>query len=131
MPALSTRELCNLARFHHAIRTATRATELAAREIGVTPRQHQLLLGVAGLEGPVTIGGLADFLQLRHHSVVELVQRAAEAGLVKPIENPADRREVHVLLSAKAKKVLANLAADHRRELSGARRTLDLLDARA
>lgn len=131
MADLSTRDFANLARFRHAIRLLLRASEQAAREIGLTPNQHQLLLGVAGfVDQPyATVTELAEFLQLKHHSVVELIDRAEAAGLVRRRPNPNNRRQVHVSLAAEGNKKLKLLATAHRRELNGARRTLDLLDA--
>ncbi len=132
MSELSQRDFANLARFRYAIRTLLRATEEAAREAGLTPNQHQLLLGIAGFrsESEVTISDLADFLQLRHHSVVELIDRVEDAGFVRRDHNPADRRQVFITLTVEGTKKLKELAPIHRRELNGARRTLDLLEAR-
>lgn len=131
MADLSARDFANLARFRYAIRKLLRTSEEAAREIGLTPNQHQLLLGIAGLSAQeaVTVSDLADFLQLKHNSVVELIDRAEELGLVRRRKNPENRREVYVLLAADGTRKLKQLATSHRRELSGARRTLDLLDA--
>jgi DNA-binding MarR family transcriptional regulator len=44
---------------------------------------------------------LAESLQLRHHSVVELVDRAQLQGLVKRSSDPDDARAVRVLLTRK------------------------------
>ena len=53
-----------------------------ARAAGLTPAQHQLLLAVRGHDGDPTIGDVAEHLMLRHHSAVELVDRAERAGLL-------------------------------------------------
>jgi DNA-binding MarR family transcriptional regulator len=123
-------DLRNLARFRYAIRRLLRLSEEAAREAGLTPQQHQLLLGVAGHtgDGSASIGELAEFLQVRHHSVVGLVDRAQAMGLVRRTPNPDDRREVRVSLTADGTRKLRMLASLHRKELSGMRRSLDLLD---
>ncbi len=130
MAELSGAELRSLARFHHAIRRLLRLTEEGARAVGLTPHQHHLLLGVAGSSaaGRATVGDMAEFLQLRHHSVVELVDRAEEVGLVRRRHNPADRRQVFVVLTAAGRAKLRALAPLHRKELSGLRRSIDLLD---
>ena len=98
-----------------------------ARAAGITPAQHQLLLAVRGhddAEGP-TIGDIADYLQLRHHSAVGLVDRAEAAGLVRRAGDPRDRRLAHVQLRAKGARVLERLTALHVSELrSLARGTL-------
>jgi DNA-binding MarR family transcriptional regulator len=121
-------ETRSLARFRHAVRKMLHATDAEARGVGLTPQQHELLLGVAGFTGKgwATIGDLAEYLQLRHHSVVGLVDRSAEAGWVRREANPENRREVHVLLTAEGVRKLRQLADLHRKELSGLRRSLDL-----
>src|ERR1041385_8604670 len=121
-----TSDIRNLARFRYAIRRLLRAGEEAASKVGLTPQHHQLLLGVAGFrsEGRATIGGLAEFLQVRHHSVVGLVNRAYKLGLVRRDVNPDDEREVHVTLTADGARKLRLLASAHRTELNLMRRTL-------
>jgi DNA-binding MarR family transcriptional regulator len=130
MKGISQADIRNLARFRYAVRRLLRFSEEAARKAGLTPHQHQLLLGVAGFtdKGYATIGDLAEFLQLRHHSVVGLVDRAQAMGLVRRRPNPKDRREVFVSLTAVGTRKLRRLAALHRKELRGMRRSLDLLD---
>jgi DNA-binding MarR family transcriptional regulator len=130
MNPISQEDLRNLARFRHAVRRLLHASEEAAREAGLTPHQHQLLLGVAGFTGTghATIGELAEFLQLRHHSVVGLVDRAEALKLLRRRPNPKDRRQVYVSLTAAGARKLQQLAAPHRKELNGMRRSLDILD---
>ncbi len=130
MTRISQEDLRNLARFRHAVRRLLHFSEEAAREAGLTPHQHQLLLGVAGFTGTghATISELAEFLQLRHHSVVGLVDRAQATGLLRRRLNPKDRRQVYVSLTAAGTRKLQRLADLHRKELNGMRRSLDLLD---
>jgi DNA-binding MarR family transcriptional regulator len=130
MADFSQTEIRYLARFRHTIRRLLRASEEAARLAGLSPHHHQLLLGIAGFTGKpyATISELAEFLQLRHHSVVGLVDRAEDIGLVRRRHNPNNRREVHVSLTAEGEKRLRALAGLHRKELNGMRRSLDILD---
>ncbi|GIW44356.1 MAG: hypothetical protein KatS3mg077_1638 [Candidatus Binatia bacterium] len=123
-------EIRNLARYREALRKLFRSTELAARKVGLTPQQHSLLLGAAALGGSegVTISRLADFLQLRHHTVVELVDRAEAHGYVIRKENPENRREVLVICTPAGWRKLNQLATEHRRELQFMRRRMDILD---
>ena len=117
-------ELRTLARFRYAVRKFLHASEEAARHAGVTPQHHQLLLGVAGFTGKgwATIGELAEFLQVRHHSAVGLVDRAQELGLVRRQTASEDRREVRVSLTAEGTRRLRALADLHHRELLSMRR---------
>ena len=107
-----------LARFRYALRRFLRFSEQAARAAGVTPQQHQLLLGVAGYTGRgwATVGELAEFLQERHNAVVGLVERAARKGLVSKTPGDHDRRVVRVSLTLRGRAVLAALSSLHRDE---------------
>jgi len=109
-----------LAKFRHRLRQFQRFSETAARAHGITPQQHQLLLGVAGFTGTgrATISEIADFLQERHNSVVGLVDRAVHSGLVRRREAPADRRVVVVSLTSKAERILRDLSFLHREEVN-------------
>lgn len=109
------------------VRKFLRFSEDAARQCGVTPQQHQLLLGVAGFtgRGSATITDLAEFLQAKHHSVVGLIERAEQTGLVRREQDPADRRFVNVSLTDKGRDVLHELTRVHYDE---ARRVRGLWD---
>ncbi len=61
-------------------------------------------------EQPATVGTLAERFQLRHHTVVELVDRLATKGLVARRRSPADRRQVVVKLRSAGEAVLKRLA---------------------
>ncbi|MGI0156842.1 MAG: DUF488 family protein, N3 subclade, partial [Thermoplasmata archaeon] len=106
-----------------ALRTGLRRflhwSEEQAQEVGLTPAQHQLLLAVRGYEGRdgPTIGDVADSLLLRHHSVVELVQRAEVAGLLERFRDADDRRVVRLALSTAGSAALEKLSSLHLEEL--------------
>jgi DNA-binding MarR family transcriptional regulator len=90
-----------------------------AEAAGITPGQHQLLLAVRGhpdLRGP-TIGDIAGYLLVRHHSAVELIDRAEAAGLVARRADSDDGRTVRVALTADGRRRLERLAAAHLEEL--------------
>jgi DNA-binding MarR family transcriptional regulator len=128
---LSNRDYRALAQFRHALRVFLRFSEDAARGAGVTPAQHQLLLAVRGhsSERPPTIGELAEVLQLRHHSAVELVDRAVNAGLVERVDDSHDRRRQLITITPSGSEVLNDLSAAHRDELRRFRVEMrDLLD---
>lgn len=109
----------HLAWFRYRLRKFLRFSEQAARRCGVTPLQHQLLLGVAGYttRPTATISELAEFLQERHNSVVQLVKRAARRGLVYTQHDTHDRRYVFVSLTPRGEAVLSKLARLHKLEL--------------
>lgn len=108
-----------LARFRFGIRRYLRFSEEIVRRHGLTPQQYQLLLALKGFPGRdwATVGEVADRLQLRHHSVVELVDRAQTQELVQRAAHPEDARVVRVLLTAQGERLLGRLAALHRDEL--------------
>jgi DNA-binding MarR family transcriptional regulator len=116
---LSTAEYQALARFRYALRVFLRFSEEAARASGLTPNQHQLLLAVRGFPGeaPPTISDLAEWLQLRHNSTVELVDRAVDVGLLSRQTDPHDRRRQRLELTSRGAGLLRSLSAAHRREL--------------
>jgi len=94
-------------------------SETRARAAGVTPAQHQLLLVVRGHDGASgpTINDVAEALLLKHHSAVELVQRAEVAGLVARQVDAEDHRVVRVSLSTAGYEALARLAPLHIEEI--------------
>jgi len=116
---LSVREYRALAAFRYELRRFLRFSEDAARAVGLEPRQHQLLLAVRGMPAgrPATVGALADRLQLRHHSTVELVDRSAARGLVRRATVASDRRQVVVVPTAAGARLLRRLSVVHRSEL--------------
>jgi len=102
------------------LRQFLRWSEDQARHAGLTPAQHQLLLAVRGHQGPLgpTIGDVAEALLLKHHSAVELVQRAEAAGLLVRVPDPSDGRVVRLALSRRGKVALERLSASHTEELA-------------
>jgi len=131
---LTDRDYQALAGFRRALRQFLRFSEQAARHAGVTPAQHQLLLAVRGHpgEGPPSTSEVADALQLRLHSAVELVGRADANGLLERHTDPDDHRRTLLTLTAEGQRCLAGLSAEHRRELARFRvemqAVLDALD---
>lgn len=105
-------------RFRDQLRCFLHWSETEAKRVGVTPAQHGLLLAVRGHQGrPPTIGQVAEHLQLRHHSVVELIDRAESAGLVGRVHDADDRRIVRVHLEAAGQRALDELTEHHVAEL--------------
>jgi DNA-binding MarR family transcriptional regulator len=90
-----------------------------AEAAGITPAQHQLLLAVRGHPDPSgpTISEIAGYLLVRHHSAVELIDRAVSAGLVLRRADSEDGRTVRIALTADGLQRLERLAAAHLEEL--------------
>lgn len=108
-----------LAELRYQIRRFLRRREEAARDAGIEPQQYLLLLQLKGLEHrrPTTIGALAERLQIRHHSAVELVDRLVERDMVARRRNGHDRREVSVALRPAGEAVLRKLVLYSMEEL--------------
>jgi DNA-binding MarR family transcriptional regulator len=123
---LTKRDFEALAQFRFGIRRYLRFSEETVRRDGLTPQQYQLLLALKGFPGRdwATVREIAERLQLRHHSVVELVDRAQAEDLVRRGPDPDDRRLVRVLLTERGERVLARLSALHRAELGRMRAVL-------
>lgn len=109
----------SLAEFRHALRRFLAFSEQAAREHDITPAQQQLLLAIRGSTAarqPST-SDLADALQLRLHSVGELIDRAATNGYVERRTDPDDARRTLLELTEHGRSVLDSLSLLHRGEL--------------
>src|SRR5581483_5521828 len=108
-----------LASFRYSLRQFLRFSEEAARALGLTPHQHQALLAIKGFPNrqQLTIGELAERLQIRHHSAVELVNRLAEERLVIRQNSKDDHRKVYVALTERGLNVLEKLSTAHKQEL--------------
>ena len=109
-----------LLEFRTGLRRFVRWSEEQARSVGLSPAQHQLMLAVRGHpddRGP-TIGDVADYLLLRHHSAVELVDRAETAGLVRRWPDRDDQRIVRLRLTARGADKLRRLTSVTLEELA-------------
>lgn len=105
--------------FRTALRGFLHWSEEQARAVGLTPAQHQLLLAIKGHPGdaPPTIRELADHLVSKHHSVVELIDRAVHADLVERRRDEADHRIVHLVLTQLGERRIEDLSRLHLEEL--------------
>lgn len=118
--SLTKREYELLATFRYMLRQFLHFSEEAARAIDLQPQQHQALLMIKGFPDRdwVTIKELADRLQIRHHSTVELVKRLVVQGLLVRTHATTDRRQVQVSLTPHGAELLAQLTAVHKAELN-------------
>jgi DNA-binding MarR family transcriptional regulator len=102
-----------LADFRYYLRRFLVFAEASAKLEHLSASQYQVLLALKGLppESRSTIGYLADRLQVKHHSAVEIVDRMARRGLVRRVRASADRRQVFVTLTRSGSGLLRRVAA--------------------
>jgi DNA-binding MarR family transcriptional regulator len=103
-----------------SLRRFLRWSEHQAASVGLTATQHQLLLAIRGHPHPggPSVRELASYLCTRHHSAVQLIDRAEQLGLVtRNRENDQDRRIVRLTLTGVGKQKLALLSVSHLEEL--------------
>jgi DNA-binding MarR family transcriptional regulator len=116
-----------------AVRTRLRRFEHWSAEqaatYGLTAQQHQLLLAVRGHDEPQgpTISQVADYLLIRHHTAVELVDRVASADLITRDRDAANHRIVRLQLTPKAQRTLEALSSVHLEELANLTEMLDAM----
>lgn len=107
-----------LADFRFALRGFYAFSEAQAAAAGLSAQQHQALLAIWGSRGEgMAIGDLADRLALKPHTVSELIDRMAAAGLVERQRSATDRRRVALMITPRGEKLLGALSAAHRDEL--------------
>lgn len=111
-----------MAELRYQIRRFLRFSENAARNAGIEPQQHQLLLAVRGLPDGAkpTISVLAERMQLQHHSTVELIDRLVDRGFLCRLRATEDRRQVLVKLTGEGEEFLQRLSLHHLEELQSA-----------
>jgi DNA-binding MarR family transcriptional regulator len=116
---LSLQEYRALAEFRYQLLRFLHFSEEAAHNAGLEPRQHQLLLAIKGLpEGrKANITDIAERLQIKHHSAVELIDRLVARGLVARNPDASGHRRVLITLTPQGEEVLRTLSHIHRAEL--------------
>jgi DNA-binding MarR family transcriptional regulator len=118
-PDLTPTQYRDLAEFRRQIRSFLHFSESTAKEHGIEPQQHQLLLAVHGLpeDAKPTIREIASRLFIQHHSAVELVNRLEHNGAIERRAGQEDKREVWLRLTPAGRALLRSLALAHRTEL--------------
>jgi DNA-binding MarR family transcriptional regulator len=114
-----TLRLKSLAEFRYQMRKFLSFSEAAAERCGIATQQYQLMQVIAALpEGQhASISYLADRMILKHNSMVELVDRAERAGLVKREHDERDLRRSLVKLTSEGEQILQKLVKEHLDEL--------------
>ena len=115
-----------LAEFRYQIRKFLHFSEQAVKQAGLERGQYQLMLAIKGMPAGVRprVRELANRMQVRHHSTVELINRLEARGYVRRARAQNDRREVLLTLTPKGERILAELALHHHEELRTAAPTL-------
>jgi DNA-binding MarR family transcriptional regulator len=119
-PALTDEDYRRLLELRTGLRRFLRWSERQAQAAGLTPAQHQLLLAIRGhpdRRGP-SVGDVADYLLLRHHSAVGLIDRAEAAGLVSRSQDADNRSTVRLRLTPDGSRRLEALSELHLDELA-------------
>ena len=108
-----------LAELRHSLRQFLRFSEEQALAAGVTPQQHQALLAIKGFPGRdhITVGELAERLQILPHSAVGLANRLVLEKYVRRVPNENDRRQVNLTLTERGEEMLAKLSFAHHEQL--------------
>jgi DNA-binding MarR family transcriptional regulator len=108
-----------LAEFRYQIRIFLNGSEEAARNADLEPQQYQLMLALRGLPAgrEPSIREIAERMQLRHHSAVELVDRLERRQLLRRERSRVDRRQVILHLTPRGERILTRLAKQRISEL--------------
>jgi DNA-binding MarR family transcriptional regulator len=109
---ITTDEYRALAELRYRIRHFLHEGDAVAQAAGLEPQQYLLLLTIRGLpQGEeATIRALAERMALRHHSVVELIDRLETHGYVRRTRGRDDRRRVLVSLLPRGERLLEQVA---------------------
>lgn len=117
--AMTAAEFRALAEFRYQIRIFLNGSEEAARDADLEPQQYMLMLALRGLPAgtEASIREIAERMQLRHHTVVELVDRLENRQLMRRERAKADRRQVILHLTPRGERILTKLAKQRISEL--------------
>lgn len=118
--SLSQADFTRLLQLRTGLRRFLRWSEQQAKAAGLTPAKHQLLLAIRGHGDPSgpTVGEIADYLVLRHHSAVGLIDRAVADGLVSRNRDAQSKSIVRITLTPEGMERLDALSEAHLEELA-------------
>jgi DNA-binding MarR family transcriptional regulator len=108
-----------LARFRYELRRFLAFSEAEANRAGLSAQQYQALMAIRGfsIREPVSIGDLADYMLIRHHTAVELVGRMVKLRIISRSVDQSDRRRVLLQLTGEGERRLRRLYRIHVHEL--------------
>lgn len=113
--ALPLERLMALADFRGALRRFLRHSERVASRHRLTPQRYLLLLmikGAADGSERITVGAVADRLQLGVNTTTELVDRAEASGLVVRERSDDDARRVYLRVTAEGQRRLRDVVLE-------------------
>jgi DNA-binding MarR family transcriptional regulator len=115
-----------LARFRYGLRRFLAFSEAEANRSGLTTQQYQALMAIRGfsVREPVSIGDLAGYMLIRHHTAVELIDRMVKLKIISRSTDPSDGRRVLLQLTREGERRLRRLYRMHLEELRTMRPTL-------
>jgi DNA-binding MarR family transcriptional regulator len=129
--SISTQTAIRAAAFRSALRSFLRTSEEIARENGLTPQRHLLLLLIKGAPDgseQATAGELVERLELAQSTVTELIQRAEDVGLVERERSDEDARVDFLRLTQEGERRLAHVSRAHADERHRLYRMLEELE---
>jgi DNA-binding MarR family transcriptional regulator len=108
-----------LARFRYELRRFLAFSEIEANRSGLTAQQYQALMAIRGFSTleSMSIGDLARYMLIRHHTAVELVDRMVKLKLISRGADPSDKRRVLLALTGEGERRLRRLYQIHVHEL--------------
>ena len=108
-----------IARFRYELRRFLAFSEIEANRAGLSAQQYQALMAIRGLSirEPMSIGDLAGYMLIRHHTAVELVDRMVRLKIISRSTDPSDRRRVLLELTGEGERRLRRLYRIHVHEL--------------
>jgi len=108
-----------LARFRYELRRFLAFSEIEANRSGLSTQQYQALMAIRGFSTrePVSVGDLARYMLIRHHTAVELVDRMVRLKIVSRSTDPSDGRRVLLALTKEGERRLRRLYQIHVHEL--------------
>ena len=108
-----------LARFRYELRRFLAFSEIEANRSGLSAQQYQALMAIRGFSTrePVSIGDLARYMLIRHHTAVELVDRMVKLKIISRSIDPSDGRRVLLELTSEGERRLRRLYQIHVHEL--------------
>jgi DNA-binding MarR family transcriptional regulator len=128
--SLQAKDYDALGAFRYAMRKFLRVSkEVVAARAKLTPEQCEALLAIKSSSGTdcMTVGEISERLQVKHHTVVSLLDKLEARKLATGKRAAGDRRNVNVQLTKAGTLLLTRLAAIHHRELQ--QRSPEIIDA--